>query len=245
MMSTRLRLALACASFALGGGAASLGQSYGAGDQTLTIGAAEFQAIPPVPTGNDVIGPDGYLYGNFTTTTWWAPVVLPDGAWIGEMCVYYKDNVTGLFSLGFGQETLAGPGEVPAPGACCGFVASAHDDGYQSRCVGINQRLRDLADPDGDGTASPVVNHLKASATGAVGFGGVRIVWKRDVSPPPAAPTFADVPTNDPAWPEIEALAASGITAGCGGGNYCPDATLTRRQMAVFIARALGLHWSD
>jgi hypothetical protein len=37
---------------------------------------------------------------------------------------------------------------------------------------------------------------------------------------------------------------ASGITAGCGGGNYCPDAP-TRRQMAIFLAKALGLHWGD
>ena len=43
----------------------------------------------------------------------------------------------------------------------------------------------------------------------------------------------------------IEALAASGITAGCAGGNYCPEANLTRRQMAIFLAKALGLHWSD
>ncbi len=41
----------------------------------------------------------------------------------------------------------------------------------------------------------------------------------------------------------IEALAESGITAGCGNGNFCPDAALTRGQMAVFLAKALGLHW--
>jgi hypothetical protein len=38
----------------------------------------------------------------------------------------------------------------------------------------------------------------------------------------------------------IEELAASGITAGCGAGNYCPDVPLTRAQMAVFIETALG-----
>jgi len=44
----------------------------------------------------------------------------------------------------------------------------------------------------------------------------------------------------------IEALAASGITAGCTAPpnpQYCPDAPLTRGQMAVFLARAFGLHW--
>jgi hypothetical protein len=38
-------------------------------------------------------------------------------------------------------------------------------------------------------------------------------------------------------------LAASGVTVGCGGGNYCPDAPLTRRKMAVCLAKALGLQW--
>jgi hypothetical protein len=53
------------------------------------------------------------------------------------------------------------------------------------------------------------------------------------------------VPPSDPAFQYIEALFASGITAGCAGGNYCPDAPLTRRQMAVFLAKALGLQWTN
>lgn len=76
-------------------------------------------------------------------------------------------------------------------------------------------------------------------------FGYVQVWWRRTVSPAPASPTFADVPPSDPAFQYIEALVAAGITAGCGGPNYCPDATLTRRQMAVFLAKALGLYWSD
>ena len=76
-----------------------------------------------------------------------------------------------------------------------------------------------------------------------VRFKGIRVIWHRQVSPAPATATFNDVPTSDPGFQYIEALAASGITAGCGGGNYCPDANLTRRQMAVFLAKALGLHW--
>ena len=38
------------------------------------------------------------------------------------------------------------------------------------------------------------------------------------------------------AW--IEQLAAEGVTAGCGGGLYCPDQFATRRQMAVFLLKA-------
>ena len=40
---------------------------------------------------------------------------------------------------------------------------------------------------------------------------------------------------------DINALAAAGITAGCRTGEYCPTDSLPRRQMAVFMARALDL----
>ncbi len=71
----------------------------------------------------------------------------------------------------------------------------------------------------------------------------IRYQWKRDVSPAPAVATFGDVPTSHPFFQFVEALAASGITAGCGGGNYCPDDGLTRGQMAVFLSKALGLYF--
>jgi uncharacterized repeat protein (TIGR01451 family) len=57
--------------------------------------------------------------------------------------------------------------------------------------------------------------------------------------PPPASGVFLDVPASDPFAPWIEELAALGITGGCGGGNYCPGAPVTRAQMAVFLLKAL------
>jgi glucose/arabinose dehydrogenase len=54
--------------------------------------------------------------------------------------------------------------------------------------------------------------------------------------PPPATGTvFADVPASSPFARWIEQLAAEGITAGCGGGNFCPSQEVTRGQMAVFL----------
>ena len=64
------------------------------------------------------------------------------------------------------------------------------------------------------------------------------------MSPAPAQATFSDVPLTHPFSQYVEALAASGITAGCGAGKFCPDAALTRGQMAVFLAKALGLHFA-
>ena len=76
-------------------------------------------------------------------------------------------------------------------------------------------------------------------------FGFVEVWWRRSVSSPPATPTFGDVPNGHPFYQFVEALSASEITGGCGAGNYCPDAPLTRGQMAVFLAKALGLHWPE
>lgn len=70
-----------------------------------------------------------------------------------------------------------------------------------------------------------------------------RIGWRRQISSPPGTNTFTDVPVSHPFFTAIEALAASEITTGCGGGKYCPDNFVTRGQMAAFLARALGLHW--
>jgi S-layer homology domain len=76
-------------------------------------------------------------------------------------------------------------------------------------------------------------------------FGGVEVWWHRTVSPAPAVATFADVPTSHVFFQFVEALAASGITGGCGGGNFCPDAPITRGQMAAFLSKALGLHFPN
>ncbi len=59
--------------------------------------------------------------------------------------------------------------------------------------------------------------------------------------PPAPSGVFGDVPVTYWAAAWIEQLAAEGITAGCGGGNYCPESSLTRAQMAVFLVRTLNL----
>jgi hypothetical protein len=57
-----------------------------------------------------------------------------------------------------------------------------------------------------------------------------------------ASHQFSDVPTSNPFHADIGALVTSGVTAGCGGGRYCPSEAVTREQMAAFMNRlgALG-----
>jgi hypothetical protein len=40
---------------------------------------------------------------------------------------------------------------------------------------------------------------------------------------------------------QIEALAAAGITSGCGTAVYCPERPIKRKNLAVFLVRSLGL----
>jgi hypothetical protein len=62
------------------------------------------------------------------------------------------------------------------------------------------------------------------------------------VAPPACAtPMFNDVPASSPFCRWIEELARRSVVAGCGGGNYCPSAPVTREQMAVFISATFGL----
>ena len=52
---------------------------------------------------------------------------------------------------------------------------------------------------------------------------------------------FADVPASSPFCRWIEELANRGVVTGCGGGNYCPTANVSREQMSVFLAATFGL----
>jgi plastocyanin len=99
----------------------------------------------------------------------------------------------------------------------------------------------------------PVIDNFRTTQLVGLFLGGgstlrfrnVRVFYKRVLSPAPATATFGDVPTNDQFFRAIEALAASGITQGCGGGNFCPGDPVTRGAMAGFLARAFGLFWPN
>ena len=55
--------------------------------------------------------------------------------------------------------------------------------------------------------------------------------------------TFDDVPKGSALWPYVEALAREGVVSGClvTPPLFCPQAGVTRGQMAVFLCRATGV----
>jgi hypothetical protein len=80
-----------------------------------------------------------------------------------------------------------------------------------------------------DPTPRPAV-HWDASAVETIAPDGQQHQWVLHVGS-----SFADVGTASPFYRFIETLLHHGVTGGCSGSSYCPAATTTRDQMAVFV----------
>jgi hypothetical protein len=86
------------------------------------------------------------------------------------------------------------------------------------------------------GTYCPFNNVTRAQMAAFL----LRARWGNVYLPPPATGTvFPDVPASNQFARWIEELAREGVTGGCGGGLYCPDSSVTRQQMAVFLLKTL------
>jgi hypothetical protein len=173
----------------------------------------------------------------------WAPLQLPSGAQIQYVDLYYSDgDVTYdatakiLAATGSGSFNSVGFGPI-------GNIASSSGSSGQGYAASEIFAYTVNNDVQYNGGAQLFVQVTLPST--AIGFKAVDIWWTRQISPAPATATFGDVPTSHPYFRVIEALAASGITAGCGGGNFCPNGTVTRQEVAKFLVRALGLYWKD
>jgi len=66
-----------------------------------------------------------------------------------------------------------------------------------------------------------------------------RAIHGPEYVPPAYAGAFGDVQAGDYNADYIQGLFEDGITAGCGGGNFCPTQPNNRAQMSVFIVKAV------
>ncbi len=180
--------------------------------------------------------------------------LVPNGALVERVDFYFIDedpiadrNFRGLLC----RSSVDAATGVASQGACPVDVTSVSAPGETVLTATSAVPVLYTEDIDADGDLDSVSYHVFATFgvgtefvyDGSIRLRMVRLFYRRQVSPAPAVATFGDVPTSHPFFQFVEALAASGVTAGCGSGNYCPDAPLTRGQMAVFLAKALGLHW--
>ncbi len=200
---------------------------------TLVVTAWDFEPNDPATTWASL-----FLHRYQTSAgTFLAPVHLPQGA--------------SIVSIELEACDASGSGEVGAAlfrgslgGTATEIVNVETGDAEVPGCTTVAADLPGPETVENDAHRYIIAIH-NTTFDGLTSFAAVRVRYRLQVSPAPATATFGDVPTSDPAFQFVEALVASGITAGCGGGNYCPDAALTRRQMAVFLAKALGLQWPD
>jgi hypothetical protein len=243
----RIRIALA-AGLALAALAAlapaARAQSYGLGDQVTTLGSMEFRPLTNT-TAYTFNPPDGYVYGQ---GDYLAPLRLPDGAEIFQLCVYANvPNDVSFVSTYLTAWRLAPAGvsgarfDIPGTQALHNLPIGNADVCSEP----FSYIFHDTFDVDGDQSPEHIFHGINAVVVGDSGLGGMRVYWRRRVRVGPGTPTFNDVPVLDAGYRYIEALVSSGVTAGCGNGNYCPDAPITRRQMAVFLAKALGMHFTE
>ena len=192
-------------------------------------------------TSSDLILDDGNGYRYFGATAvpfMAAPVQVPAGASLDSLTLsacsaHQGDLVLGLFANG-----VAGAGS--GGGTLIGGDLLHSNEGCAITTIGLGPTTYPATL---DNPLYLVIFFFGGETDGSTKFNDVLIAFRRQVSPAPLTATFGDVPTSDPAFQYIEALVASGVTAGCAGGNYCPDSFVTRRQMAVFLSKALGLHW--
>jgi hypothetical protein len=106
--------------------------------------------------------------------------------------------------------------DVPCSNPYAAWINEIANEGITSGCA------PGLFCPDGNITRSQMAVFLLVAVA---------------ATPPPCPPsTFADVPSGSPFCKWINEIAARGITAGCGGGNFCPENLVLRGQMAVFLS---------
>jgi hypothetical protein len=167
-----------------------------------------------------------------------APLHLPAGALVTEIEAVFCDN-TG--EAAFSSTLVIQPRMAPSTGV------AGPNSGVPELAPGCVDQTTVLDPPvviDNDANSYRMAIALPFPFP-TLQFGSMRVGYVLQVSSAPATATFNDVPTNHPFFPFIEALVRSGITVGCGdGSDYCPDDPLTRGQMAVFLSKALGLHFA-
>jgi len=218
-----------------------LGPDWGTdATQVLTLHALGFVASTSMAGYSVLVDSTGvFRVGSpSTAASFYSALVLPEGALVTSIAIDGCDET----SIGYLSVAIFKNPKGPTPGY------SSLVGGMTGDTPGCQSFEFFPVQPftiDNEGLSYAVEVQIESAPSGnPVRFKAVRIYYNLQVSPAPASATFVDVPTGHWAFRHIEALAASGITAGCGGGAFCPEEPLTRAQMAVFLAKALGLHWA-
>jgi virginiamycin B lyase len=139
----------------------------------------------------------------------------------GQMAVFL---LKGKYGAGFVPPACSGHfADVPCPSQFADWIEEFAAEGITAGCGG------------GDYCPSQPVTRAQMAVFLLKAEHGATYV------PPACTGTFADVPCPSQYANWVEQLHAEGITAGCGGGNYCPNDPNIRGQMAVFLVKVFSL----
>jgi hypothetical protein len=137
----------------------------------------------------------------------------------GEMAVFI---ITAMFGgSNFSYTTTPYFNDVPASNGFFKFIQKMKDLGISAGC-GSNNFCPD----------DPVTRGEMAVFIMIARYGTIPLNY-------PVFPYFTDVSASSSYFPFIQKMAQLGITGGCAVGVYCPNDSLTRGQMAVFIVTGL------
>ena len=164
-------------------------------------------------------------------------------AWAPDVEQYTRDHSVDMSGWG---ELIHSTGSQLGAAIPSGWTSWGENIGWQSHpdlpdCTAMHNAFMAST-----GHRNNLLNaNFEFAATGTYVDGSGEL-WTTHVffSHPTYAPTFNGSFADDDGSVfevEIEKIAEAGITAGCGGDNYCPGESVTRGQMAAFINRALGL----
>jgi len=213
---------------------------WGASVSVLTVPHTAFSrlnpALPEMASSN--LG-NGAVCFDISTDCWMkGGFSLPTGARIVGVDLEACDPVTG-------GEAIVVLSSCPVNTNACSNVATVRTGlAGTPGCATISSGALDVTVQNAT-AYYPLILTLDDNSISVV-FRAVRIRYQLQVSPPPGTATFPnDVPTTHPLFRFVEALAASGVTGGCGSGAFCPNDPLTRGQMAVFLSVALGMHFPN
>jgi hypothetical protein len=245
----------------------SLAAASQAGDVRGRGGSSRFPAAPGARLG--AVDPLPNTYGAGTVNILRFPAVAFYPTYQDGTTTYYYNGMSRYMGAGYGD--FGAPLQLPSGAKILGLELYANDSstvndvclllliGDPTTGTGLNYGGPCTTGSSGsqavyqDFTSDNItIDNVNTMYELDVSFGvmnqnnelySVAVFYTLQVSPAPLVASFVDVPTSSPIFKFVEALKASGITGGCDATHYCPAAPLTRGQMAVFLATALGLQW--
>ena len=181
------------------------------GGTSLVISGTDFAPGATVTIGGQAAG--NVAVNSFNSISATSPALAPGT--VNDLTVENPDGSAGTLPRAWVADFL----DVPNGQQFHDFVTTLVRNGIT---VGIGQGLYGVNDPT---LRQQMAVFLLKSKYGLC------------YQPPPCTGVFDDVPCSSSFAPWIEALAAEGITGGCGGDNYCPQNPVRRDQMAVFLLK--------